>query len=77
MISLKLSSRELLFLDSLCILEHGHCTQDFLRSKLEAQGMDANEFKQVKRKLLLNGYIGIVYGNITLEKKNYIDKRLL
>jgi hypothetical protein len=58
-------------------MEHGHCTQDFLRSKLAAQGMDEKEFKQVKKKLLLNGYIGIVYGNITLEKKNYFDKRLL
>ena len=74
---MKLTSRELLFLDSLCIMEHGHCTQDFLRSKLKAQGMDEKEFIQVKKKLLLNGYIGIVYGNITLEKKNYLDKRLL
>jgi hypothetical protein len=31
--------------------------------------MGLEEFKRIKKKLLYEGYIGIVYGNITLEKK--------
>lgn len=71
---MKLSDRELLFLETLLEMQHGHCSQGFLQSKLKEKGIENEEFKQLKKKLLYAGYIGIVYGNITLEKKDYIRK---
>jgi hypothetical protein len=64
-----LSERELLFLDTLCEMKHGHCSESFLQLKLKDFEMELEEFKRIKKKLLYEGYIGIVYGNITLEKK--------
>lgn len=66
---MKLSERESLFLDTLCKIEHGYCSESFLQSKLKEFEMELEEFKRIKKKLLYGGYIGIVYGNITLEKK--------
>jgi hypothetical protein len=65
------SPNEVLFLRRLCSMEHGHCSQDFLRSQLEEQGIEADEFKTIKKKLLYAGYIGVVYGNITIENKDW------
>jgi hypothetical protein len=55
-------------------MQHGHCSQGFLQLKLEEQGIEREEFKQLKKKLLYAGYIGLVYGNITLEKKDFKRK---
>jgi len=66
---MSLNEREALFLRTLGSFAHGHVGQDTLRSKLLDQGMDEQEFKTVKKKLLYSGVIGIVYGNITLEDK--------
>lgn len=71
---MKLSDRELLFLNTLLKMQHGHCSQGFLQLKLQEQGVEREEFKQLKKKLLYAGYIGLVYGNITLEKKDYKRK---
>ena len=62
-----LTEREKLFIKTLCSYPHGHVTQDSLRSKLENLGLPQNEFKEIKKRLLYSGVIGIVYGNITLE----------
>ena len=72
--SMKLSDRELLFLNTLLKMQHGHCSQEFLQLKLQEKGIESEEFKQLKKKLLYDGYIGIVYGNITLERKDYKRK---
>jgi hypothetical protein len=42
-----------------------------LRKKLIEHGINEEQFVNIKRRLLFNGYIGSVYGNITLQKKNY------
>ena len=52
-------------------MEHGHCSQDFLMTQLEEHGIEAEEFKIIKKKLLYAGYIGVVYGNITIENKDW------
>ncbi len=40
---------------------------------VEAEILTPDEFKQVKKKLLYSGVIGIVYGNITLEKRDVLE----
>jgi len=62
-----LTEREKLFIKTLCSYQHGHVTQDTLRGKLENLGVTQDEFKEIKKRLLYSGAIGIVYGNITLE----------
>ena len=64
-----LTERERLFIKTLCSYPHGHVTQDTLRGKLENLGVTQDEFKEIKKRLLYSGVIGIVYGNITLEDK--------
>lgn len=66
---MKLDERELIFLKALCSFSHGHVTQDYLKSVLKPYGFNEAEFKSVKMKFLFNGSIGIVYGNITVEKQ--------
>jgi hypothetical protein len=66
---MSLNEREALFLRTLGSFAHGHVGQDTLRAKLLDQGMNEQEFKTVKKKLLYSGVIGIVYGNITLEDR--------
>ena len=68
---IELSPNDELFLRRLCSLEHGHCSQDFLKTLLEEEGIEADEFKIIKKKLLYAGYIGVVYGNITVENKDW------
>ncbi|MCK4317939.1 hypothetical protein KAW53_04165 [Candidatus Bathyarchaeota archaeon] len=62
-----LTEREKLFMKALCSYQHGHVTQDTLRGKLKNLGVTPDEFKEIKKRLLYSGVIGIVYGNITLE----------
>ena len=63
------SEKELAFLRILCSSEHKHISQDVVCEKLvEAELITIDEFKTIKKKLLYSGVIGIVYGNITLEK---------
>ena len=63
------NEKELAFLRILCSSEHKHISQDVVCEKLvEAELITADEFKTIKKKLLYSGVIGIVYGNITLEK---------
>jgi hypothetical protein len=62
-----LTERDRLFIKTLCSYPHGHVTQDTLRGKLENLGVTQDEFKEIKKRLLYSGVIGIVYGNITLE----------
>ena len=61
------TERERLFIETLCSYPHGHVTQDSLMGKLETLGVTRGEFKDIKKRLLYSGVIGIVYGNITLE----------
>ncbi|MBN2336322.1 hypothetical protein JXL21_12245 [Candidatus Bathyarchaeota archaeon] len=68
---MNLTERETLFLRALCTFRHGHVSQDTLRCKLEEQGVLVDEFKQLKKRLLYSGIIGVVYGNVTLEDESY------
>ena len=68
------NEKELAFLRILCSSEHKHISQDVVCEKLvEAELITADEFKTIKKKLLYSGVIGIVYGNITLEKNEISD----
>ncbi len=70
MTPMSLNEREEMFIRALCGFIHGHVGQETLKVKLEGLGMGEDEFKQVKKRLLYSGAIGIVYGNITLEDKS-------
>jgi TctA family transporter len=68
------SEKELAFLRIICKSQHEHVTQDSVQAQLvESELMTPDEFKQVKKKLLYSGVIGIVYGNITVEKREIVD----
>jgi len=70
----KFNDKELAFLRIICSSEHKHISQDVVREKLvEAEIIEPDEFKDLKRGLLYSGVIGIVYGNITLEKEEISD----
>ena len=71
---LTLTEREKLFIKTLCSYPHGHVAQDSLRFKLKNLGVPQNEFKEIKKRLLYSGVIGIVYGNITLEDETMCKK---
>ena len=71
---MSLSEREILFLQALCSYQHGHVSQDTLQAKLEGLGVDEQEYKQLKKKLLYAGIIGVVYGNVTLEDRSVLDR---
>ena len=68
---MNLSEEEILFLKTLDNFEGDHASDESLKIKLFKYGIDEEQFVTIKRRLLFNGYIGSVYGNITLEKKNY------
>ena len=68
---MNLSKEELLFLKTLDNFEGDHTSNDSLKIKLIEHGIDEEQFLVIKRRLLFNGYIGSVYGNITLQEKNY------
>ncbi len=66
---MQFSEKELAFLRVICSSEHKHISQDVVQNRLvEAALITPDEFKAIKKKLLYSGVIGIVYGNITLEK---------
>ena len=74
LVTMDYSEKELAFLRIICQSQHEHITQDTVQTQLvEAELMTPDEFKQVKKKLLYSGVIGIVYGNITIEKKEILD----
>ena len=65
------NDKEMEFLRLLCSSEHKQLGQDTLRDRLvEAEVIDPDEFKGLKKKLLYSGVIGIVYGNITIQDKS-------
>ena len=66
---LDLSDEEILFLKTLDSFEGGHVADESLRKKLKAMGIEEELFNSIKRNLIFKGYIGSVYGNITLEKR--------
>ena len=68
------SEKELAFLRILCSSQHEHISQDSVETRLvESEILTPEEFKQVKKKLLYSGVIGIVYGNITIEKREIFE----
>ncbi len=69
---MEFSDKDILFLKKLSKYDHGHVSQTTLQHELEKEGIPAEDFIKVKRKLLFSGIIGIVYGNITIEKKEVL-----
>ena len=67
------SEKEILFLRKLSKYGHGHVSQTTLKQDLEEEGIEPEDFNKIKRKLLFSGIIGIVYGNITIEKKEELE----
>jgi hypothetical protein len=68
---MNLSKEEILFLKTLDNFEGDHTSNESLKIILLEHGIDEEQFDAIKRRLLFNGYIGSVYGNVTLQKKNY------
>jgi hypothetical protein len=67
------NDKELEFLRILCTSEHKQLGQDTLRDRLvAAEVIETEEFKDIKKKLLYSGVIGIVYGNITIQDKSIL-----
>ena len=74
---MQFTEKELAFLRIICSSEHKLVTQDYICNRLVADEVIApDEFKQIKKKLLYSGIIGIVYGNITIEDNSIIQKVL-
>jgi hypothetical protein len=72
--TLQYNDKEMAFLRIICSSEHKHVSQDSVCQRLvEAEVITPDEFNAIKKKLLYSGVIGIVYGNITLEKKETVD----
>lgn len=67
----KLERDDLLFLDALRGSGRGSCSEAGLKERLREEGFSDEKYASVKRKLLFARYIGSVYGNITLEKRDY------
>jgi hypothetical protein len=67
---LELTDDDLLFLETLQGFGFDHVSEKALREKLQDHGMTESTYNAVRRKLLFARFIGSVYGNITLEKKN-------
>jgi hypothetical protein len=67
------TEKELAFLRIVCRSEHKHVSQDYIFDRLvESEVIVPDEFKQIKKKLLYSGVIGVVYGNITIEDDTII-----
>lgn len=66
---MELTDKEELFLETLEGCTGKHTSDKNLRQKLYKEGIEEEEYNKIKRKLIFNGYIGSVYGNITLEKR--------
>lgn len=65
----ELTESDQLFLDTLSDYRLDHVSENNLKLKLFEMGFNEDDFNKTKRKLLFRGYIGLIYGNITLEKK--------
>lgn len=71
---MEFNDKELAFLRIICSSEHKLLSQDVVMNRLvESETVSADEFKSIKRKLLFSGVIGVVYGNITLEKEEITE----
>ncbi|MCX6649561.1 MAG: hypothetical protein NTV61_09295 [Candidatus Bathyarchaeota archaeon] len=66
-----LNEDDLLFLDTLHGCGFEQASEGKLREKLQEHGMAESTYNAVRRKLLFARFIGAVYGNLTLEKKDY------
>ncbi len=72
---MQFTEKELAFLRIICSSEHKHVTQDYVCDRLVADEVIVpDEFKQIKKKLLYSGVIGVVYGNITIEDESVIKQ---
>ena len=68
---IELTEDDLLFLDTLHGCGFDHVSEGNLKGKLQEHGMAESTYNAVRRKLLFARFIGSVYGNLTLEKKDY------
>jgi len=68
---LELTEDDLLFLDTLHGCNFDQVSEANLKIKLQEHGMAESTYNTVKRKLLFARFIGSIYGNLTLEKKDY------
>jgi hypothetical protein len=68
---LELTKDDLLFLDTLVDCHFDHVSEIKLKGKLKELGMGESLYNTTRRKLLFNRFIGSVYGNLTLEKKDF------
>lgn len=66
--------KEEAFCRAMCSFSHGHVSQNTLKELLVEDGFSDDEFKQVKKRLLYSGVIGIVYGNLTIENREAFDE---
>lgn len=67
----ELTEDDLLFLDTLHGCGFGHVSEANLKARLQERGMGESTYNAVRRKLIFARFIGAVYGNLTLEKKDY------
>ncbi len=67
----ELTEDELLFLDTLHGCSFDQVSEANLKNQLKERGMAESTYNTVRRKLLFARFIGSVYGNLTLEKKDY------
>lgn len=68
---LVLTEDDLLFLDTLQGCGFDHVSEAKLRERLQEHGMAESTYNAVRRKLLFARFIGAIYGNLTLERKDY------
>ena len=66
-----LNEDDLLFLDTLQGCGFDQASEGKLKGKLQEHGMAESTYNAVRRKLLFARFIGAIYGNLTLEKKDY------
>lgn len=68
---LELNEDDVLFLDTLHGCGFDHVSEAKLKVLLQEHGMAESTYNAVRRKLLFARFIGSIYGNLTLEKKDY------
>jgi hypothetical protein len=68
---LKLNEEDFLFLDTLTSFGYGHVSEAKLKNRLLELGVNETIYNAIKKRLLFGRVIGSVYGNITLERKDY------
>ncbi len=73
---LELTGDDLLFLDTLHSSGFDQCSEKALKEKMLEHGMSESTYNNVRRKLLFARFIGAVYGNLTLEKKDYRPSKI-